>query len=138
MIDYIETFNNLFEANYGVSPIGQRVAVIGSRNFSDYNLFSAKITHLTKNIPDICFVSGGCKTGADNLIERYCNANNLPILIFYLNYAELGKSAPLKRNQEIVDNSDMLIAFWDGESRGTKHTIDLAEKKGIPNRIIKI
>jgi len=138
MSDHIETFNNLFEANYGVSPVGNRVAVIGSRNFYDYNLFAAKIDYFTKNIPDICFVSGGCKTGADNLIERYCNDNNLPILIFYPDYYQYSKRAPLVRNQEIVDNSDMLIAFWDGESRGTKHTIDLAEKKGIPSRIVKI
>jgi len=131
MSEHIETFNSFIGKR-------DRVAVIGSRGFSDYNLFFAKISHFTKNIENICFVSGGCKTGADNLIERYCSDNNLPILIFYPNYTEFGKSAPLKRNHQIVDNCDMLIAFWDGVSRGTKYTLDLVDEKLIPNRIVKI
>lgn len=49
-----------------------KVAVIGSRSFSDYELFCEKLEYLTQNLTDIIFVSGGAKSGADNLIKRYC------------------------------------------------------------------
>ena len=31
----------------------------------------------------------------------------------------------------------VLIAFWDGESKGTKHMINLAEKYGLEVHVIK-
>ena len=34
--------------------------------------------------------------------------------------------------------ADMLIAFWDGTSKGTKHMIDLANKRGIRVVVIDI
>ena len=45
------------------------------------------------------------------------------------------KLAPLERNKLIVDNCDCLLALWDGASRGTKYTIDLAVRKGKPVKI---
>jgi hypothetical protein len=47
-------------------------------------------------------------------------------------------AAPLIRNRLIVEECDCLIAFWDGQSRGTKSTLDLAEKLGKPTKIIRI
>jgi hypothetical protein len=41
------------------------------------------------------------------------------------------------RNQQMVDQCDKVVAFWDGQSRGTKHTVDLATAKGIPVDIIR-
>ena len=48
-----------------------------------------------------------------------------------------GKSAGYKRNLEMAENADALIAFWDGESRGTKHMIDIAKEKNLLTRIIR-
>lgn len=36
--------------------------------------------------------------------------------------------APLKRNEKIVETADLIIALWDGKSRGTKYVIDHAKK----------
>ena len=41
------------------------------------------------------------------------------------------------RNIKIVDESDMVIAFWDGNSPGTKSSIDLANKKGNKGLVIR-
>ena len=46
-------------------------------------------------------------------------------------YSRYGRSAPLKRNLLIIDYSDLVIAFWDGKSRGTKYVIDHCEKQGV-------
>jgi len=114
------------------------IGIIGSRGYDDYPHFSAWVHYYTQNVPNACFVSGGCATGADNLIEMYCHDKGLPILIFYPRYGEYGKRAPLERNKQIVEASNMLIAFWDGKSTGTAHTLGLAREKNIPIRIINI
>lgn len=51
-------------------------------------------------------------------------------LILLPDYAKNGKAAPLIRNKLIVKNAEIIIAFWDGKSRGTKFTIDYAKRIG--------
>lgn len=107
-----------------------KVAIIGSRNFDDYDL-------LTKTLNDFSIdliVSGGAK-GADALAERYALLNNIETLIFKPEYKLYNRGAPLKRNLQIIDASDFVIAFWDGKSRGTKHAIDyaLSQNKQVIN-----
>ncbi len=116
-----------------------RIAVVGSRNFSDYKFFREKLEYLIQNLDknDIEWVSGGA-IGTDSLCRRYAEENNYKITEYlpdYINYS--GKIAPLKRNHEIVDNCDMLIAFTTG-SNGTAYTIKLAEKQNKPIRIVKV
>ena len=74
-------------------------------------------------------ISGGAK-GIDTLAEKYADENNIPKLIIKPEYAKYGKSAPLRRNKTIVENSDILVAIWDGSSNGTKFAIDYAKKIG--------
>lgn len=122
----------------GMITKSKKVAVVGSRGYDDFNSFSAQMKNLITDFSDVCFVSGGCKTGADALIEKFANTIEVPILVFYPNYSEHNRRAPLIRNKQIVDASDYLIAFWDGQSTGTAHTIELAKQKQIPIRIINI
>ena len=50
-------------------------------------------------------------------------------------YARYGRTAPLKRNITIIENADLVLAFWDGASRGTKYVIDNCKKRNIPVKI---
>jgi hypothetical protein len=75
-------------------------------------------------------VSGRAK-GADKLAARYANENGLPLVEYLPEYDKYGQRAPLVRNHLIVNEAELLIAFWDGQSSGTRYTIDLAKKKGI-------
>jgi len=117
-----------------------KIAVIGSRGFFNYNFFKEKLEYLIQNIKeDIVFVSGGAKSGGDALIKRYCEENNLPLIEFLPEYDKYPpKIAPIKRNQQIVDESDIMIAFWDNSSRGTKSAIEMGRKKRIIIKIVKI
>ena len=45
---------------------------------------------------------------------------------------KLIRKAFLERNKQIVDRSDILLAVWDGKSRGTKNTLSYARKAGKP------
>lgn len=114
-----------------------KIAVIGTRGYNDYEHFSQWVKYYTQNRYKICFVSGGCISGADSLIERYASEFEHNMMVHYPDYSH-GKRAPLMRNQTIVDSADMLIAFWDGRSTGTAHALGLAEKKGIPIRIVNV
>lgn len=115
-----------------------KIAVVGTRHYSDYKHFTGWIKYYTQNVVNPCFVSGGAKSGADNLIERYSEENNIPVIVYYPLYSEWGVRAPLIRNQSIVNESEMMIAFWDGKSTGTAHVIGLAKEKGIPIRIVNV
>ena len=111
--------------------MSKRLAIVGSRNCPPIDIAS--------HIPFIpsTIVSGGAK-GADTYAREYAVKNNIPIVEFLPNYKKHGKSAPIIRNMQIVDNCDFLLAFWNGTSRGTKFTTDYAEKHGVSYKIIRI
>lgn len=99
------------------------VGIIGSREFNDYD-YLRKIA-LSVDIDTI--VSGGAR-GADSLAARYAADSNIPLIEYKPNWDLHGKSAGYIRNKLIVEKSDLIIAFWDDKSRGTKHSIDIATK----------
>ena len=117
-----------------------RVAVIGSRSISsydDYETVRAKLDFFLGKLEGLEIVSGGAK-GLDKLAEKYAEERGFKMKVFLPDYETYsGKVAPLKRNHQIVEYADMLVAFTTG-SNGTAYTIKLAEKKGIPIRIVKM
>lgn len=108
-----------------------RIAVIGSRDLS--------VTNLEKYLPsDVTeIVSGGAK-GIDTSAREYALAHNLKLTEFLSEYNKFGRSAPLKRNITIIEYADLVLAFWDGKSRGTKFVIDNCKKRNIPIEIFMI
>ena len=101
--------------------------IVGSRNFDNYAFLKEMLSWY--DIKKI--ISGGAK-GADSLAKKYATEYNIPVVEFLPDWDRFGKSAGYKRNTQIVEASEALIAFWDGVSKGTKHSIDLADTKGIP------
>ena len=99
-----------------------KTAVIGSRNLSVDDLGR----YLPKNTTEI--VSGGAK-GIDACAREYARQNNITLTEFLPEYSKFGRYAPLKRNLEIIDYADEVIAFWDGKSKGTGFVIDNCKKK---------
>lgn len=105
-----------------------KVAVVGSRNLNiniETYLDGEMITEL---------VSGGAR-GIDSLAEEYARHRGIPQTIFYPDYDHHGRIAPLLRNREIVAYADLVIALWDGRSRGTKNAIDHARQLKKPLKI---
>ncbi len=100
-----------------------KVAVIGSRGLTVDNL---------EDFLPICtseLVSGGAR-GVDSSAARYAKENGIKIKEFLPEYEKYGRGAPLKRNLLIIDYADLVLAFWDGTSRGTKFVIDNCKKRG--------
>ena len=114
-----------------------KIAISGSRNFTDQN----RIDEVLDKYRDVCtlIIHGGCENSADILSEVWAKKNKIKIEIIKPNYIKYpNKSAPILRNKIITDKADMLIAFWNKKSKGTKSTIDFAIKKGIETIIIEI
>ena len=112
-----------------------RIAIIGSRNFDNYKLVIETLKPYKSKISLI--VSGAAK-GADSLGEKWAIENNIQTLIFPADWDKHGKRAGFIRNEDIIKNCDGVVAFWDGESRGTAHSLSLAEKYNKPTKIVKI
>lgn len=110
-----------------------KIAIIGSRSFTDYTLLCTTVdAHLAKyKLRATQIVSGGAK-GADKLAEKYALENQLEMIIYKPDWEAFGKRAGIIRNTYIVENSELIFAFWDGVSKGTKNTIDQSLALGTP------
>jgi len=111
-----------------------KIGVIGSRSFKDYSLLESTLNKVSDRLIISAIISGGAK-GADSLAESYANRNGIETIVFKPDWS-IGKSAAAIRNQKIVENSDIIIAFWDGISKGTKMTIDIATSKNV--KVLKV
>lgn len=111
-----------------------KVIVAGSRNFNDYSLVEKTLLDYFKannlHNKDIEIVSGTAR-GADRLGEQFAKKCGLKITRFPADWDQYGKSAGYIRNEQMAKYGDILFAFWDGTSKGTKHMIDLARKYNL-------
>ena len=102
-----------------------KVAVVGSRTITVDNL----APYLPPETEEI--VSGGAK-GVDTCAREYAIANGIKLTEFRPEYEKYGRAAPLMRNQQIADKADIMIAFWDGKSKGTGMIINYCKKQSKP------
>ena len=123
-----------------------RLIIAGGRDFFDFNMLIEKCDKILCNVIkdddyDITIISGGAK-GADALGEKYCLGRGFDLEEFPADWDRHGKKAGFLRNQEMADyalqaNKYGAVIFWNGESKGSKHMIDVCENKKIPFRIIR-
>lgn len=114
-----------------------KLIIAGKRDFYDYEKLKAEVDKLRKSIEIDEIVSGRC-SGADKLGERYAREHNIPVKVFPANWDAYGKSAGPIRNRKMALYADVLIAFWDGESRGTKNMILQMKEQKKPYYLVKI
>ena len=108
-----------------------KVAVIGSRGLT--------LDDLGQYLPAECteIVSGGAR-GIDTCARYYARSHGLALKEFLPDYRTYGKQAPLIRNRYIVDYADLVLAFWDGSSHGTKSVIDYCKSIKKPLKIFMV
>ena len=113
-----------------------KLAIIGSRDFNDYELLTQEVRlfEQEQNQRITLIVSGGAR-GADQLAFKFAQDNSIPIMVLLPNWDKFGKSAGMRRNVDIWLESDCGIAFWDGKSKGTKHSFEIAKQQ---NKILKV
>ena len=105
-----------------------KIAIVGSRSITVNNLGD----YLPENTTEI--VSGGA-IGVDRSARNYARTHNIKLKEFLPEYERYGRSAPLKRNLQIIDYADEVIAFWDGMSHGTRFVIENCKRKNVPIKV---
>lgn len=113
-----------------------KIIIAGGRNFHNYQMLRDSCDFILGD-QGVTEVVGGGASGADVLGERYAAEQGIPCRRFEADWQRYGRSAGPRRNVEMADYADALIAFWDGESRGTKHMIEAAQKRGLRVWIIR-
>ena len=111
--------------------------VAGGRDFTNYKLLKEKLDFLLSNTDkeEVTILCGMAK-GADLLGKKYADENEIDVWEYPADGTK-GKQAGYLRNSQMADEGTHLVAFHNGISRGTKHMIDLATKKGLVVRVVK-
>ena len=125
-----------------------RIIIAGSRDFNDYKILFRKCNEIfaqlseeglltgsiIEDVKNMEIVSGGAR-GADKLGELFAKEHDIKVKKFIPDWERQGKSAGYKRNEQMAlyakEDNGILIAFWDGVSKGTNHMINLAKKYGL-------
>lgn len=87
---------------------------------------------------DITEVVSGTAAGVDRLGEKWANSQDIPIRRFPADWNTFGRSAGYIRNKQMAEYADAAIILWDGESKGTKHMIDLAQKMKLRTWVVLV
>ena len=108
-----------------------KLLIIGSRGIADFDLSP----YISEDVDTI--ISGGA-SGIDSLAERYADLHCLSKYILRPRYDRYGRSAPLKRNEQMVDMADAVLVIWDGCSKGTQYTLKYAKRTNKPVTLVQI
>ena len=102
-----------------------RIAIVGSREFGNLKL----VENFVKHLPENCLIVSGGANGVDKCAENIASMCSVPTKIYKPDWKTLGKAAGFIRNEKIVDDCDICVAFWDLKSHGTLNSINWAKKK---------
>ncbi len=110
-----------------------KVIVAGTRYYKNQEFVDRKLDHLLQNFSkeNIQIVEGGEPTGVDRRAREYAQKRGIDYRTFEADWDTHKKAAGPIRNREMAEYGTHLVAFWDGESRGTKNMINEAKKKGL-------
>lgn len=102
-----------------------RLAIIGSRSIKSFPLEKVILQETTQ------IISGGAR-GVDTLARQYALSHGIPLMELLPDYVRYGRNAPIRRNDEIIAHADVVMAIWDGKSRGTAYVIHRCRILGKP------
>lgn len=110
-----------------------KVIIAGSRTFYNYDLVEETMKNLEIEVTEIVC---GEAFGADTQGRKWAIKHNIPIKSFYPEWDKYGNYAGIRRNHQMGDYADYLVAFWDGKSSGTKDMINYMQQLGKHGKVI--
>ena len=106
-----------------------KVIIAGSREIGEINVDAAmNASGFRGEIAEV--VSGGA-AGVNKDGEAWAAMSRIPVKVFHADWARFGKSADIKRNEEMVDYADALVLIWNGKSTGIRSLRDSALRHGL-------
>jgi hypothetical protein len=112
-----------------------KLIIAGSRSFRDYQLLCQVLGSERHRITEV--LHGGAR-GADQLGFRWAVRHHVRSRCFAAAWERFGKSAGVRRNQQLAQAGDMLLAFWDGQSPGTAHMVQCMRALSKPVVVIRV
>lgn len=122
-----------------------KLIIAGGRTFDDYKKLRNAVYRFMNYVENdmITIISGGAR-GADKLGEKFAKKHKAVKLEVFPAWwrGENGNeaynnAAGYQRNVRMANAATHLLAFWDGESRGTHHMINIAKDKGLTVEVIR-
>lgn len=111
-----------------------KLAIVGSRGVKSADIGSIVAEH---GLHPTTVISGGA-LGIDKLAERWAKDNGIPTEIYLPDYKRHLQGAPIRRNELMARDCDILLAIWDGKSKGTAHIVKYAQKLGKSVIVVKL
>ena len=100
---------------------------MGSRRFSE----SQRVADYVGSLPPRASIITGSASGVDAAVTRAARAKGIPVQVIAASFDEQSDpSRSAARNQRLIDACDVLVAFWDGTSKGTRATVERALDSG--------
>ena len=108
-----------------------KVIIAGTRTLENYEIVKTYADFKLSEIREPIEIVSGRARGADSLGERYAKEKGYALKLFPADWKQYGKKAGVIRNAAMAEYADALLAYWDGQSRGTKNMIDEARERGL-------
>ena len=104
-----------------------KVAIVGSRHFGE----PARVADYVRSLPPRASIITGSASGVDAAATKAARERGIPVRVLPASFDEMGDPGKAEeRNQRLVDACDVLVAFWDGSSKGTRATVERALDSG--------
>lgn len=112
-----------------------RVVVTGSRGWTNAGAIHRRLSLLPEGST---IIHGRAGSGADWIADVYARQLDFDVVRMPADWDLYGRRAGIVRNIEMLNTDpELVLAFWDGESRGTRHCVEEARKRGIPVEVIR-
>jgi hypothetical protein len=109
-----------------------RLLVSGSRTWSDRSYLFGVLDgiHASQDVTVVIEGEGG---NADLGAKDWAGSHRIKLLPFPADWDHFGKSAGPIRNRHMLASGrpELVVAFWDGASPGTKDMIGAAREAGV-------
>ena len=109
------------------------LCIAGGRDV--YLLYPTLLDFVARMIPPstaIQLLIGDCPTGIDLCVTTMAQHYQLPCATFFTDWQRPTRLALQERNRRMIDQAHALLVIWNGESHGSRSTLNLAKAKGIP------
>ena len=112
-----------------------KVIVAGSRNIKCKDLIFKELDAMRDKIDEVVC---GEATGVDTIGKEWAIKNEIAVKSFPAEWDKYGRMAGPIRNMDMGDYADYLIAFWDGQSVGTKHMFTYMQQINKHGKVVLV
>jgi hypothetical protein len=111
-----------------------KLIIAGSRTITSMPHLEEGLRHMASRFPALVpsEVVCGMARGADSLGRMWAEARGIPVSLWPADWNANGRRAGFMRNTQMAQYADILLALWDGQSKGTGHMISEMARLGKP------